>query len=135
MEEKLFNKKFVWSILGGIAAVALVVYLIIINSAGTYYVYHRQSNTVIEDNTLKIDGKIALFKDAYSTKYGDESEGDMWRVDTEKQVIEVQETNLHEYPYVLKGGVLTFNNDSYVKEGSEIYKKAKKMSEWDYEND
>ena len=28
MEEKLFNKKFVWSILGGIAAVALVVYLI-----------------------------------------------------------------------------------------------------------
>ena len=59
----------------------------------------------------------------------------MWRVDTEKQVIEVQETNLHEYPYVLKDGVLTFNNDSYVKEGSEIYKKAKKMSEWDYEND
>ena len=34
MEEKLFNKKFVWSILGGIAAVALVVYLIIINSTG-----------------------------------------------------------------------------------------------------
>jgi len=35
----------------------------------------------------------------------------------------------------LKDGVLTFNNDSYVKEDSEIYKKAKKMSEWDYEND
>jgi hypothetical protein len=146
MEEKLFSKKFVWSILGGIAAVALVVYLIIINSTGgvtnlgnsldgIYYVYHRQSNTVIEDNILKVDGKTALFKDAYWVKYGDESEGDMWRVDTEKQVIVVQETNLHEYPYVLKDGVLTFNNDSYVKEGSEIYKKAKKMSEWDYEND
>lgn len=146
MEEKLFNKKFVWSILGGIAAVALIVYLIIINSTGgvtnlgnsldgTYYVYHRNSNTVIEDNILKVDGKTALFKDAYWVKNGDENEGDMWRVDTEKQVIEVQETNLHEYPYVLKDGVLTFNNDSYVKEGSEIYKKAKKMSEWDYEND
>ena len=63
MEEKLFNKKFVWSILGGIAAVALVVYLIIINSTGgvtnlgnsldgTYYVYHRNSNTIIEDLSL-----------------------------------------------------------------------------------
>ena len=31
----------------------------------TYYVYHRQSNTNIEDNILKIDGEIALFKDAF----------------------------------------------------------------------
>ena len=47
----------------------------------------------IEDNILKVDGKTALFKDAYWVKNGDENEGDMWRVDTEKQVIEVQETN------------------------------------------
>lgn len=145
-EDKIFNKKFTWIHIVALAVLALVVYLVAINSNGgskssrnnldgIYYVYHKQNNTVIEDNILKVDGKTALFKDAYWVKNGDENEGDMWRVDTEKQVIEVQETNLHEYPYVLKDGVLTFNNDSYVKEDSEIYKKAKKMSEWDYEND
>lgn len=145
-EDKVFNKKFTWIHIVVLAVLALVVYLVAINSNGgskssrnnldgIYYVYHKQNNTVIEDNILKVDGKTALFKDAYWVKNGDENEGDMWRVDTEKQVIEVQETNLHEYPYVLKDGVLTFNNDSYVKEDSEIYKKAKKMSEWDYEND
>ena len=145
-EDKVFNKKFTWILIVALAVLALVVYLVAINSNGgskssgnnldgIYYVYHRQNNTVIEDNILKVDGKTALFKDAYWVKNGDENEGDMWHVDTKKQVIVVQETNLHEYPYVLKDGVLTFNNDSYVKEGSEIYKKAKKMSEWDYEND
>ncbi|MBZ2071952.1 hypothetical protein K1J08_11910, partial [Streptococcus sanguinis] len=97
-EDKVFNKKFTWSLIGGLAAVALVVYLIAINANGSsvglgdsldgiYYVYHRQSNTVIEDNILKVDGKTALFKDAFWVKNGDENEGDMWSVDTEKQVI------------------------------------------------
>ena len=105
-EDKVINKKFAWILIGSIAVLALVVYLVAINSNGgskssgnnldgIYYVYHRQNNTVIEDNILKVDGKTALFKDAYWVKNGDENEGDMWRVDIEKQVIEVQETNLH----------------------------------------
>ena len=50
----------------------------------------------------------------------------MWRVDTENRWLKFKKQIYMKYPYVLKDGVLTFNNDSYVKEGSEIYKKAKK---------
>jgi len=143
-EEKTFNKKFVWSLIGGLAAIALVVYLVAINANGgsvglgdsldgTYYVYHKYYNVVIEDNILKIDGEKALFKGAYAAKHGDEDSGDIWRVDTEKKVIIVQQTNLHEFPYVLKDDILTFDNDDYVKKNSETYKKAKKMSELAYD--
>ena len=72
-EDKVINKKFAWILIGAIAILSLVVYLVGINSNGgskssgnnldgTYYVYHRHNNTVIEDNILKIEGETALFK-------------------------------------------------------------------------
>ena len=144
-EDKVINKKFAWILIGSIAALSLVVYWVGINSNGgskssgnnldgTYYVYHRQNNTVIEDNILKIDGETALFKDAFWVKNGDKNEGVMWHVDTKKQVIVVRQTSVHEFPYILRDGVLTFDNDDYVEKNSETYRKAKKMTEWDYEN-
>lgn len=143
-EDKVINKKFAWILIGTIAILSLVVYLVGINSNGgskssgnnldgTYYVYHRHNNTVIEDNILKIEGETALFKGAYVVKHGDDDSGDKWRVDTKRQVIVVQQTTSHEYPYILKGDLLTFNNDYYVKENFETYKKAEKMSELAYD--
>ena len=72
-EDKVFNKKFTWIHIVALAVLALVVYLVAINSNGgskssrnnldgIYYVYHKQNNTVIEDNILKVDGKTALLK-------------------------------------------------------------------------
>jgi len=85
--------------------------------------YHQQNNMSEALKWYKI-----------AAKNGDKNEGVMWHVDTKKQVIVVRQTSMHEFPYVLRDGVLTFDNDDYVEKNSETYRKAKKMTEWDYEN-
>ncbi|ARS61691.1 hypothetical protein [Streptococcus mutans] len=149
MEEKVFNRKFIYLILGIVGAVFLVIYLIVINVNGssessgfglgsslngTYYVYKCNNNVVITDNILKIDGKTALYQDAYTVKYESSDEGKLWNVDTKKQTITKPDEG--EYPYTLKKGVLTFGyyHDQYVKKSSKEYKKADKMTEDEFEN-
>ncbi|MEX2785376.1 hypothetical protein AB3331_09310 [Streptococcus sp. H49] len=143
-EEKVFNKKLVYGVLGALAVLGLVVYLIAINANGggtgnsldgEYYRYKEGQNVVITDNILIIDGKTALYKDAYSVKYGDENDGELYSVDIDKQTITKPKEG--EYPYTFENGVLTFGyyQDQYVKENSKEYREATKMTEMKFKYD
>ncbi|AXQ77755.1 hypothetical protein DDV21_001035 [Streptococcus chenjunshii] len=143
-EEKVFNKKFVYGILGALAVLGLVVYLLTINANGggtgnsldgEYYRYEAGQNVVITDNILIIDGKTALYKDAYWVDHGDENDGELYSVDIDKQTITKPKEG--EYPYTFENGILTFGyyQDQYVKENSKEYREATKMTEMKFKYD
>lgn len=136
-EEKVINKKFLYGLLGVFASLALIIYLIIINTGGAivsgdnlegkYYFYNEYHNIVVSNNFLEIDEKVIKHRD------GDNNE-EFYSIDTEKQIITIPDEN--EYPYIYENGVLIFGyyEDEYVKEGSKKFKKAKKMTKTEYDN-
>lgn len=103
--------------------------------SGKYYLYHEEENIVITDNILTIDGKTALYQDSFWLKNGESDEGELYSINTENKTITIPDEK--EYAYTYKDDILTFGyyNDNYLKEGTEQYDKATKMTEEEYEEE